>query len=173
MMVQNGLIIYQNETSTKTNEIPVMQSMLASMNIENSVITADAMHCQTETAQLVREGKGDYVLQVKKNQGKLLKEIEAYFHIVERDFPERLEDNLFQELDGDHGRINEREYRSLPITKWFDETERFKDSFTVVQVKRTRQLKTKTEHEISYYNVTQRRRQKSRWLYNRSLGYRK
>jgi len=140
MVVENGLIIYQKETATKNNEIPVMQSILASMNIENAIITADAMHCQTETTQLVREGKGDYVLQVKKNQGKLLKEIEAYSHIVERDFPQRLEDNLFQELDGDHGRINEREYRLLPISKWFDETERFKDSFAVVQVKRTRQL---------------------------------
>jgi predicted transposase YbfD/YdcC len=62
-----------------------MQSMLASMNIENAVITPDAMHCQTETAQLIRKGKGDYVLQVKKNQGNLLKDIEAYFHIAERD----------------------------------------------------------------------------------------
>lgn len=128
-----------------------MQSMLASMNIENAVMTADAMHCQTETSQLVREGKGDYVLQVKKNQGKLLKEIEAYFHIAERDFPKVLKENIFQELDGEHGRINEREYRLLPITKWFDETEKFKDSFAVVQVKRTRQLKTKTEQETSYY----------------------
>lgn len=97
MVVQNGLIIYQKETSTKTNEIPVMQSMLASMNIENSVITADAMDCRTETSQLAREGKGDYVLQVKNNQGKLLKEIETYFHIGERDFPKVLKDNLFQE----------------------------------------------------------------------------
>ncbi len=128
-----------------------MQSMLASMNITNAVITADAMYCQTETTQLIREGKGDYVLQVKKNQGKLLKEIEAYFHIGERDFPNVLKDNTFQELDGEHGRINEREYRLLPITEWFDETEKFKDSFAVVQVKRTRQLKTKTEQETSYY----------------------
>ena len=120
MVVENGLIIYQKETSTKTNEIPVMQSMLASMNIENAVITADAMHCQTETSQLVRKGKGDYVLQVKKNQGKLLKEIEAYFHIAERDSPKVLKDNFFQELDGEHGRINEREYRLLPITEWFN-----------------------------------------------------
>jgi len=82
MVVENGLIIYQKETSTKSNEIPVMQSMLASMNIENAVITADAMHCQTKTTQLIRQGKGDYVLQVKKNQGKLLKEMEAYFHIA-------------------------------------------------------------------------------------------
>jgi len=90
MVIENGLIIYQKETSTKTNEIPVMQSMLASMNIENAVITADAMHCQTETAQSIRKGKGDYVLQVKKNQGKLLKEIEAHFYIAERDFPKVL-----------------------------------------------------------------------------------
>jgi len=39
IVVENGLIIYQKETSTKTNEIPVMQSMLASMNIKNAVIT--------------------------------------------------------------------------------------------------------------------------------------
>ena len=56
------------------------------------------------------------MLQVKNNQGKLLKEIEAYFHIAERDFPKVLEDNYFQEVDGEHGRINEREYRLLPIT---------------------------------------------------------
>lgn len=96
IVVENGLIIYQKETSTKTNEIPVMQSILASMNIENAVITADAMHCQTETSQLIREGKGDYVLQVKNNQGKLLKEIEAYFHIANRDFPKVLKDNFFR-----------------------------------------------------------------------------
>ncbi len=62
-----------------------------------------------------------------------------------------LKESPFQELDGEHGRINEREYRLLPITGWFDETEKFKDSFAVVQVKRTRQLKTKTEQETSYY----------------------
>lgn len=90
--------------------------MLASMNIENAVISTDAMHCQTETSQLIREGKGDYVLQVKNNQGKLLKEIEAYLHIAERDFPKVLKDNFFYEVDGEHGWINEREYRLLPIT---------------------------------------------------------
>ncbi len=67
-----------------------MQSMLTSMNIENAVITADAMHCQTKTTQLIRQGNGDYVLQVKNNQGNLLKEIEAYFHRAVRDLPQVL-----------------------------------------------------------------------------------
>jgi predicted transposase YbfD/YdcC len=151
MVVDNGLIIYQKETATKTNEIPIMQSMLASMNIKNAVVTADAMHCQTETAELIRQGKGDYVLQVKKNQGSLYKEIKAYFHKTYRDSPKLLKDNCFKELDGEHGRINEREYRLLPITDWFDETEKFKDSFAVVEVQRTRHLKNKIEQETSYY----------------------
>jgi predicted transposase YbfD/YdcC len=151
MVVDNSLIIYQKETSTKTNEIPIMQSMLANMDIKNAVITADAMHCQTETTRIIREGDGDYVLQVKKNQGNLFKEIEAYFHKTERELPKLLKDNYFKELDGEHGRINEREYRLLPITEWFDETEKFNDSFAVVEVQRTRQLKNKTEQETSYY----------------------
>jgi predicted transposase YbfD/YdcC len=151
MVVDNGLIIYQKETSTKTNEIPVMQSMLASMDIKNAVITADAMHCQKETAAAIRKGNGDYVLQIKKNQGKLLKEVKAYFHKTERDSAELLKDNSFKELDGEHGRINERNYRLLPITNWFDETDKFQDSFAVIEVKRTREMKDKSTEETSYY----------------------
>ena len=151
MVVDNGLIIYQKETSSKTNEILVMQSMLASMNIENAVITADAMHCQKETSALIRQGKGDYVLQVKKNQGNLLAEIKAYFHKCYRDIPKLLEQNHFMELDGEHGRINERNYRLLPISDWFDETEKFQDSVAVVEVIRKRELKNKVSEETSYY----------------------
>ena len=106
---------------------------------------------QTETAAAIRKGHGDYVLQVKKNQGKLLKEIEVFFHKTYRESPKRLKENHYKELDGEHGRINERHYRLLPITDWFDETEKFKNSFAVVEVKRTRQLKNKNEEETSYY----------------------
>lgn len=151
MVVDNGLIIYQKETSTKTNEIPVMQSMIEKMDIKNAVITADAMHCQTETTELIREGKGDYVFQVKKNQGNLYKEIAAYFHKMNRDSPDLLKANYFNQVDSYGGRNNKREYRQLPITDWFDHAEKFKDSFSVVEVKRTRKFKTKTEQETSYY----------------------
>jgi len=41
MVVENGLVIYQKETSSKTNEIPIMQSMLEAMDVENAIITAD------------------------------------------------------------------------------------------------------------------------------------
>ena len=71
MVVENRLIIYQKETDKKTNEIPVMQSMLKSMNIDNAVITADAMHCQVKTAEKILEREGDYLLGLKGNQERL------------------------------------------------------------------------------------------------------
>ena len=57
MVVDSGRIIYQKETDSKTNEIPVMQSMLVNLEINGSVITPDAMHCQKKTAETICEKK--------------------------------------------------------------------------------------------------------------------
>lgn len=151
MIVDSGFILYQKETSDKTNEIPVMQSMLESMDIKDSVITADAMHCQTKTADTVSTNGGHYVLQVKENQKKLLDEIKAFYHKTDRDEPELFEENVYHELDGEHGRINERHYRMLPITDWLSEGKKFKDSHAVIEVQRTRTIKDKVQQETSYY----------------------
>ena len=34
----------------KKNEIPVAQELLKTMDLKNTVLTADALHCQKETA---------------------------------------------------------------------------------------------------------------------------
>ena len=151
MVVDSGLIIYQKETASKTNEIPVMQSMLSEMNINDAIISADAMHCQTKTADLIREGGGHYVLQVKNNQKNLLKEIETYFHKTYRDSPEQLEQSHHAVVEGEHGRISEWDYRALPITNWFSETQKWSDSHCVIEVKRKRTIKGKGQQETSYY----------------------
>ena len=151
MIVENGFILYQKETSNKTNEIPVMQSMLECIDIKGSVVTADAMHCQTKTSDIVIDNEGDYVLQVKENQKNLLNEIKAFFHKTHRDEPELFEGNCYHEVDGEHGRINERTYRRLVITDWLSEGEKFKESHAVVEGHRTRTIKDKRQEETSYY----------------------
>ena len=151
MVVDSGLVIYQKETDSKTNEIPIMQSMISSMMIKDAVITADAMHCQKKTAEEIRNGGGDYILQVKDNQKNLLNEIEAYYHKTYRDQPELLNKGYFEEFDGEHGRISERYYRVLPITDWLTETDNFKDSQSIIEVKRRRTIKDEVQQETSYY----------------------
>ena len=53
--------------------------LLEKIDLENMIVTGDAMFCQkTITYQIVKKG-GDYVLPVKKNQKDLLEEIETAF----------------------------------------------------------------------------------------------
>lgn len=51
----------------KTNEIPTAQAVLKTLYIKGIVITANAMNAQKETVQVIREGKGYYVLGLKGN----------------------------------------------------------------------------------------------------------
>ena len=80
MVVDSGLILYQQKVADKTNEIPVMQAMLRHLSVKGTIISADAMHCQTGTAEVARAAGADYMLQVKNNQRNLHREIAAFFH---------------------------------------------------------------------------------------------
>lgn len=69
--------IHSESIPDKTNEIPTAQEFLKSMNLKNVVLTADALHCQRETADLIARKKGIYVFPVKDNQRLLKEEIIA------------------------------------------------------------------------------------------------
>ncbi len=73
-----GITIAQKRIEEKSNEIPAMQELLKMLEITGSMIVADALNCQKETAKVVIEGKGDYLLSVKDNQKTLKEDIEGY-----------------------------------------------------------------------------------------------
>ena len=63
-----GLTIGQVAVESKSNEIPATQKLLQMINIEGAVVVADALNCQRETAKIIIENNGDYLLPVKGNQ---------------------------------------------------------------------------------------------------------
>ena len=74
---QQGIVLAQQKVADKTNEIPSIKPLLKGLNIEGAVVTADAMHTQTETARyLVEDKKADYVFTVKDNQPTLKQDIQ-------------------------------------------------------------------------------------------------
>lgn len=88
---------------SKTNEIPTAQSMLKRFDLTNTVLTSDALHCQYETAAIIVDKKGDYVLRVKSNQPalreKLIKLIDEAKEIERVSYGDRDYEILFL---GDH-----------------------------------------------------------------------
>lgn len=73
---QEGVVIGQIEVEEKTNEIPKLSQLLDPLPLEGALITADAMHTQTESARyIVEEKKADYLFIVKDNQPTLRQDI--------------------------------------------------------------------------------------------------
>ena len=63
-----GAVLGQLAVATKSNEIPALRDLLDSMDITDAVVSADAMHCQRETAKHITGRGAHYVLTVKANQ---------------------------------------------------------------------------------------------------------
>lgn len=75
----NGICLESEPIDSKTNEIPVGQSLLKLMNLKDCVVTADALHAQKVTCNTILEQGGNYVLGLKGNHSALLEEAAACF----------------------------------------------------------------------------------------------
>jgi predicted transposase YbfD/YdcC len=104
MVHKEGIVVAQREVDHKTNEIPEFQPLLNGLDLEGTVVTADALHTQRDHAIfLVQEKKADYVFTVKDNQPKTLAAVEALFE--QGPFPPR---HTGAQTDRSHGRIEQR-----------------------------------------------------------------
>jgi predicted transposase YbfD/YdcC len=74
-----GETLLQVRVDDKTNEIPIAQAVLPHLPLRGRVVTADALHTQTATAQVILDQHADYGLVGKDNQPRLHAELVAYF----------------------------------------------------------------------------------------------
>ena len=54
-----GISLIQKTVDKKTNEIPAVKELIEMLDVKGSIITADAMHCQKETAETIVNNGGD------------------------------------------------------------------------------------------------------------------
>ena len=75
----NGISLGQIKTEDKSNEITAIPALIEALDLEDCIITIDAMGCQKEIAQTIIKGKADYVLCVKDNHKNLHKDLIQQF----------------------------------------------------------------------------------------------
>ena len=63
----------------KSNEITAIPKLLRLLALEGALVSIDALGCQKEIAQAIRDSHGDYLLQVKGNQPLLEADLSASF----------------------------------------------------------------------------------------------
>jgi predicted transposase YbfD/YdcC len=98
------LVLKQGAVEVGSNEITAVRSVLKGVNLENAVVSMDALHAQTQTLTQIQEQKGDYVVGVKKNQRKVMAGLKDLFE----DAKDKSKLESFKTFDVKHGREEER-----------------------------------------------------------------
>jgi predicted transposase YbfD/YdcC len=109
---QTGLTLGQVAVDAKSNEITAMPELLKLLDLQEKIVTTDAMGCQKDLAQTIVAGGGDYILAVKANQPTLHAEIQAAFATALT--PPARSSRLYTTEDQGHGREEQRTVQVLP-----------------------------------------------------------
>jgi predicted transposase YbfD/YdcC len=109
------LCIALESVAEKSNEIPAVQQLIDLLDLHGSVVTADALHCQRETAEKIVAKQADFVLMVKGNQETLQANVqETLAQALEAESP-RLRRCCTRERNRD--RHETREVMALPVPR--------------------------------------------------------
>ena len=121
----NHISLGQVVTDEKSNEITAIPKLLELIEISGSLVTIDAMGCQTDIAKQIVAQKGDYCLAVKGNQPTLHQGLMDFFEEhLEDDFA-RTKVRRHQTQEQGHGREEDRSYYLCPVPEDLPDRERW------------------------------------------------
>jgi predicted transposase YbfD/YdcC len=150
------LVLGQEAVDDKTNEttaIPLLlEKLAADRSLEGAVVTIDAIACNPQIAQSIRDAGADYLLAVKGNQPSLQADIEAAFEAAHKGQVE-----VDVDLDKGHGRIETRTVSVLRQVDWLDGDRRFPgevrfaNARAIVRVEARAELKGRSRFDTRYY----------------------
>jgi predicted transposase YbfD/YdcC len=106
----NHISLGQVVVDAKSNEITAIPKLLQLLEISGSVVTIDAMGCQTAIAETIVNGGADYVLAAKNNQPTLFAGITAHFLDHMEDNFARIKVSRHETTERGHGRDEHRTY---------------------------------------------------------------
>ena len=102
----SSVVAAQAEVGKKTNEVPMATVVLGQIDLEDKIVTADALHTVKATANHIHEHGGEFVFPVKENRRALFDALDA--------LPWGQVPIAHTATDKGHGRITTRTIQVLP-----------------------------------------------------------
>jgi predicted transposase YbfD/YdcC len=129
---ENGLTLGQVACEEKSNEITAIPELLKLLSLKGCTVTIDAMGCQTEIVEQIRDQEAHYVLAVKDNQPTLAADLQQVFDdALDTDFAE-VTHQTHTTQEKAHGRITERTYHAIELPSEHRQKEKWRDLRTMV-----------------------------------------
>jgi predicted transposase YbfD/YdcC len=151
----NHISLGQVVVDEKSNEITAIPRLLEMLEISGSLVTIDAMGCQTEIAKRIRQGNAHYCLAVKNNQPTLHHGLIKYFSDhLEDDFA-RVKSRRFEKEEEGHGRQERRWYFICPVPDDLPDRHRWPHLKAVGVAISNTQRNGKECNDVRYYILSQ------------------
>lgn len=150
----NGIVMGQRKVDDKSNEISAIPELLKLLDVSGCIVTIDAMGCQKDIAQTIRDRKADYILRVKDNQSHLKQDIEDWFAYGDKQHYAGMQMDYHQTVHKTSGRVEIRECWMItdPVAfEYIRHYEGWADLNSIIRVRRERRDGQKITHEIAYY----------------------
>jgi predicted transposase YbfD/YdcC len=139
-----GTVLGQAAVDAKSNEIPAVRELLkAFASLAGAVITIDALHTQSDTAQVITGRQADYVMTVKGNMPTLYKRLKK---LPWGAVP------AFSAVSTDRGRRARRTIKVALVPAWIE----FDGAAQVAQLRRTVTRNGKKTVEVVYLITSDR-----------------
>lgn len=147
----NHISLGQVVVDAKSNEITAIPKLLEMLELSGSLVTIDAMGCQTEIARKIVNADADYCLAVKGNQPTLHRGITDFFSDhLEDDFA-RTKVRRYQTHEKGHGREETRYYFLCPVPEDLPDGSRWDHLKAIGIAINNTQRDGKDCNEVRYY----------------------
>jgi predicted transposase YbfD/YdcC len=143
---RTGIVLAQHQVREKENEISAVKTWLQAFQVQNRIVSADAMHTQRFFCAMLRRFKSHYLLIAKKNQPQLYEDLQLFFEDPEAD---RSGWQSAKSCNKGHGRFEIREITTSTDLNSFFERD-WQDIAQVFRLQRTVTRKGKTSQEVVY-----------------------
>jgi predicted transposase YbfD/YdcC len=147
----NHMVLGQLATDDKSNEITAIPKLMELLDLRGAVVTIDAGGCHKKIARQIVQQGGDYLLQLKGNQGTLHKETVELFDQCLTDDCRGIAYSTALTTDKGHGRIEQRRIWATTEIGWFAEKGKWENLRSLIRVQAKRTVNGKTTREYRYY----------------------
>ncbi len=150
----SGVALGQTRVDGRSNEITAIPRLLEMLQVEGCIVTIDAMGCQKEVASKILEERADYVLAVKRNQGRLHEGVADVFDLARKSGFDSLDHDYHETVNAGHGRVETRRcwaVSDLDHIRYVDDGGQWPGLTTLVMVEGERIVGGKTTVESRYY----------------------
>lgn len=151
---QNQLVLGQTKVADKSNEITAIPELLQLLEISGCIVTIDAIGTQTEIAEAIVAGGGDYLLALKENQGHLFEAVQYLFEVDVAQGFKYAQHSYAKTVNKGHGRIETRECWATENEEYLSlirKHQRWPGLKSIVRIVSQRQIGENVEVQTRYF----------------------